>query len=433
MASPLLILTLVVPLSTAPETPAQSTDTSFENVHVAAMVQYKMSEKMILYVIQTRPTKFDTSPAALDALRALGVSETILRAMVAASPPPAVPDRAAAAPVPPAGEQPARPITNADVVAMVKAGLPEDAIIASLHGKPTSFDTSPDALISLKNQGATDNLVRAVVAASQPPPTGPGPAAAVAVTEPPFPVPPLLAGQFAVGQPSAVLIRGEEREPLTASTAQVAQVKAKLGDDFASIAATMAAEYLVLELGAKLMASTAIGLGSTAAGALAGPLVAASMLFHKAPTYTFLLALPGSQAPTKLQGSELAVELRYDGIPGVDPDALEPLLLELSATKNNLRLVRAQKLKLKDGGFEAGKEKVLQAAVPATVRKLDRGHVILEATGLAPGEYGIILRNTGPAEALLYPQSGFQPGGGDVTSTVWDFSLSPEEAKPNEE
>ena len=65
------------------------------------------------------------------------------------------------------GEAAQRPVTNADLVAMLKAGLAEDAIITSIQGKPTSFDTSPDALIALKGQGASDNLVRAVLAASQ--------------------------------------------------------------------------------------------------------------------------------------------------------------------------------------------------------------------------------------------------------------------------
>jgi hypothetical protein len=165
MANPLLILTLVVPLSTAPETPAQSTDTPFENVHVAVMVQQKMPEKMILYVIQTRPTKFDTSPAALDALRGLGVSETIIRAMVAASPPPAVPDPAAATTVRSTGEEPARPMTNADVVAMVKAQLPESTILLAIQHSASRFDTSPAALIELKDTGVTQSVIEAMIKA----------------------------------------------------------------------------------------------------------------------------------------------------------------------------------------------------------------------------------------------------------------------------
>lgn len=317
-----LVLAILVPLNAAPQTPTNPMDTPFENLHVAAMVQQGTSEKLILYFIQTRPTKFDTSPAALDALRGVGVSDTILRAMIAAT--------------------------------------------AS-------------------------------------PPTGPGPAGAAAVIPAPTDLEPIRPGPVTLGQPSALLIRAEVTQALTPSHAHISQVKANLGNDFGSIAKTMAAQEVALMVGGKILASAALNFSTGVAGALVGPLAAASMLFHKAPTYTFVLALPGSKAQSKLVGSDLKIELRYGELPGVDPDAHEPMLLKLSPTKGNLRLVRAQKLKLKNGGFEAGKEKVLQAAVPVTVSKLGRGHAVLEATGLAPGEYGIILRNlTTTGEALLY-------------------------------
>jgi hypothetical protein len=46
--------------------------------------------------------------------------------------------------------QSAETLTNAKIVNMVKAGLPKTAIIASIQGKPSTFDTSTDALIALK-------------------------------------------------------------------------------------------------------------------------------------------------------------------------------------------------------------------------------------------------------------------------------------------
>jgi len=325
--------------------------------------------------------------------------------------------------VPESPNQPAEsPITNAHVVAMVKARIQEDLIISLIQARPTNLDTSPEAVIELKTQGVSDNVIRAVVAAaaSRAAPAEPDPVAAAAAAQAP-------------AQPFALLIRGEEKQPLAASHAQIAQVKAKLGDDFASVAMSLAAQEVALEMGARLMAATALKFGSTAAGAFGGPLVAASMLFQKAPTYTFVLALSGSQATTKLQGSELKVELRYEQVPGTNPDTHEPLLLKLSPTNGNLRMFRAQKLKLKGGGFEPGKDKILQATVPATVTSLGRGHALLEATGLAPGEYGIILRNAAPTEASLYPPRGLGQGPYDLSTIVWDFSLSPkEEEKPNE-
>ncbi|MGE5568881.1 MAG: hypothetical protein ACM3S5_07580, partial [Rhodospirillales bacterium] len=58
-----------------------------------------------------------------------------------------------------APQETGRPLTNADVSAMLKAKLPESTIanaigLAARAGN-TNFDTSPEALIELKNQGAT--------------------------------------------------------------------------------------------------------------------------------------------------------------------------------------------------------------------------------------------------------------------------------------
>ena len=53
-----------------------------------------------------------------------------------------------------------RPITNADVINMVNAGLGEDVIIASIKSNPLrEFDLSPDGLITLKTVGVPDNVL----------------------------------------------------------------------------------------------------------------------------------------------------------------------------------------------------------------------------------------------------------------------------------
>lgn len=72
-----------------------------------------------------------------------------------------------------------RPVTNADVASMVKAGLPESTIVRAIqlairHGQ-ARFDISPGALIALKEQGATEAVLNAVLAAPPPPPPSPVP------------------------------------------------------------------------------------------------------------------------------------------------------------------------------------------------------------------------------------------------------------------
>lgn len=54
-------------------------------------------------------------------------------------------------------------VTNADVVAMVKGGLPESTIILSIQKGPTEFDTSALALLELKKQGVNQRIMDAMI------------------------------------------------------------------------------------------------------------------------------------------------------------------------------------------------------------------------------------------------------------------------------
>ena len=54
-------------------------------------------------------------------------------------------------------------LTNDDVAKMLTAGLTESTIVQVIHKGPSNFDTSPDALIALKQQGATPRIIEAMV------------------------------------------------------------------------------------------------------------------------------------------------------------------------------------------------------------------------------------------------------------------------------
>jgi hypothetical protein len=54
-------------------------------------------------------------------------------------------------------------LTNADIVKMMKAGLPENIILREIQMSRTDFATSPSALIELKKQGASERVLGAVL------------------------------------------------------------------------------------------------------------------------------------------------------------------------------------------------------------------------------------------------------------------------------
>ena len=54
-------------------------------------------------------------------------------------------------------------LTNADVVRMMKAGIPESIIVREIEISRTSFGTNPTELIDLKNQGASERVLGAIL------------------------------------------------------------------------------------------------------------------------------------------------------------------------------------------------------------------------------------------------------------------------------
>jgi hypothetical protein len=58
-------------------------------------------------------------------------------------------------------------LQNQDVIKMVKAGLDDRLILAKISSSRCQFDTSTDALIQLKQSGASAGVLKAVLAAGK--------------------------------------------------------------------------------------------------------------------------------------------------------------------------------------------------------------------------------------------------------------------------
>jgi hypothetical protein len=56
-----------------------------------------------------------------------------------------------------------KPLTNDDVIQMVKGGLDDETIIKAVQANDSAFDTSPQALVALKNAGVTKPVVDAML------------------------------------------------------------------------------------------------------------------------------------------------------------------------------------------------------------------------------------------------------------------------------
>ncbi len=75
--------------------------------------------------------------------------------------------------IPAVAYQDKKPLINEDVIKMTKAGLPESTIVLTIQKSSNKFDTSPDALIALKEAGVTQKVLDAILQMSSttvPPP-----------------------------------------------------------------------------------------------------------------------------------------------------------------------------------------------------------------------------------------------------------------------
>jgi hypothetical protein len=66
-----------------------------------------------------------------------------------------------------------KPLTNADVVSMVRAGLAQSTIVLAIQHNPTVFDISPQALISLHRLGVPPIVLDAMLTVGSEKPTPP--------------------------------------------------------------------------------------------------------------------------------------------------------------------------------------------------------------------------------------------------------------------
>lgn len=86
--------------------------------------------------------------------------------------------------------QESKPLTNEDVLTMLKGGLDDSTVLMAIQAQSNVFDVSVPALIDLKKQNVSETLIRAMVAAAAGKKSpAPAPAAAAGTSSPAPPAP----------------------------------------------------------------------------------------------------------------------------------------------------------------------------------------------------------------------------------------------------
>jgi hypothetical protein len=319
-----------------------------------------------------------------------------------------------------------KPLSNDDVIAMVKGGLGETTIVGAIQSQESSFDISAMGLLHLKSSGVNPKIMDAMLTAARhkPVPEEPATKPQAAATMPP---------PLAPGLPMVTMGAGKV---LPASHAQVVQTKAKastlnaLATDGA-LSQTLSSVTQGLATASMMHPGSAMSPTAMMAVPMVGPALIGASLFaqHHKPTVTEVWALPGQKAETALANNQPSFEVHFANVPGINPDEYEPVLLKLEPTNNNFRLVGATQAKqdamesaTADWGLYAS---FVEERLAINSKKAASGEYQLQTTQpLGAGEYGIALRPLNKDKKYSGTGMAQNIGDGLIFNSVWSFAIA---------
>lgn len=314
-----------------------------------------------------------------------------------------------------------QPLTNSDVVKMVKSGLPASTIVNAIQANSSSFDVSANGLIALQKAGVPQPVMNAMISAASKQRSAPAAGETSAASAAPSALP--GGGQFKV-----VDVEHGHSRSLPREKTQLAQTKTH-----ASSLGALAGDSAVnqgFQAGMNVAAWKAWehggGYGSYA-GVSAASGVMSGIMGHRKPNVTYVWAVPGPKS-TAVVGNAPTFEVTFADIAGINADEYEPAIVKLTPTTNNWRLVGASQGKadsLQDGSahWEVYSSYV-EEKVPSQVEKLGSGHAkISPSSPLSAGQYGVVLRPRSKSKRFSGTDVANAQGEGLVFDSIFAFAV----------
>jgi len=322
------------------------------------------------------------------------------------------------------------PLTNADVVKMVQAGLSESVVVATIQANPANYDTSPDGLVALQKAGVTQNEMSAIMAAQQaasggasatPSATG----ASASATSTPAP---------ATGprwqMPSVSLVQNGGSQALPMEKTQLAETKTKpqsLASLAGDSAVTQGIQAGVSDVAWSAASHTNSGIGGSAvlqAGGIFG-----GMMGRRQPMVTYVWGVPGPASANVLQTSTPKFAVNFAKAPGVNPDQFTPEIVKLTPAQNTCRLVGATQGKEDARSREAADWKIysnfVEDRVGVNLQKSAAGeYQVSPQSPLLPGEYAVVLRPVSREQKVSGGDVARAQGPGLMFDVLWSFQVA---------
>ena len=325
-------------------------------------------------------------------------------------------------------QQTHKPLTNLDVIKMVKGGLPESVVVSTIKSGPAKFDTSPDGLIALHKAGVTPGEMDAIMAASSNGPSsssgnasaheGGGPDQNSAM-------PPSKSRM-----PRVMVTQGNSTQELKLEKTQLAETKTKpssmksLAGDSAVTQAMQAGISTATYSAATHMTSGVGGSAVQEAGS-----VFSGVMGRRKPMVTYVWGVPSPASTNVLQTVSPSFSLDFSRAVGVNADDYEPAIVKLTPAQNSCRIVGATEGKEDVRSSPAADWQMyshfLEERVSTRPEKLGTGkYKVSPASELQPGEYAVVLRPTSKEKKFSGGDVARAQGDGLMFDAVWTFQIA---------
>jgi hypothetical protein len=314
--------------------------------------------------------------------------------------------------------QGAKPLTNADVVKMVKGGLPESVVISAIQSSPAKYDISPEALLGLQKDGVTAKEMDAIIGESKKSAPTSESATATSASAP--------KGHL----PRVSLLKNKKSEPLELEKTQLAQTKTK-----PSSMKTLAGDSALnqaMQAGIGTAAwTTATHMNSSVGGAsvVEGGSILSSVMSHRKPTITYVWGVSSVSSKNSLQTTSPAFSVDLSNTMGVNPDDFEPAIVKLTPAQNSYRIVGATQGKEDAQSNTAADWEIyssfLEDRVAVHCEKVKAGIYNVSPTSpLMPGQYAVVLRPVSKTKKFSGGDVARAQGDGLIFDAVWSFQIA---------
>jgi hypothetical protein len=328
-----------------------------------------------------------------------------------------------------AAQQAQKPMTNDDVVTMVKNKMPETVVVSAIQARPSQFNTSTPELIRLQKAGVTENELNAMIAASNKgAATDPMPKSGPVSTADTTSAVPVSKSHT----PKLYLTSGGAARELSLEKTQLAETKTK-PSSMKSLAADSAVTQ-AMQSGINTVAYSAASHMNSAIGNSAvqqAGSVFSGVLSHRTQTVTYVWGVPNPVSTNVLQTVSPSFALDFSRAIGINADDYEPAIVKLTPAQNTCRIVGATQGKADARSSPAADWQMyshfLEERVSTRADKQGPGkYNVSPASELQPGEYAVVLRPISKEKKFSGGDVARAQGDGLMFDAIWTFQISDE-------